>query len=140
MKDDMAGIFMERSIDMIIGMLGILKAGAVYVPIDTSYPKERIAFIMDDTKTPALLTQQSLAADLPESQSLILNMDINRDKIDRESVENPPTLTNADDRAYIIYTSGSTGKPKGVVVPHRAINRLVLNTDYVQINENDRIA
>jgi amino acid adenylation domain-containing protein len=139
-KDDMVGIFMERSIDMIIGMLGILKAGAVYVPIDTSYPKERIAFIMDDTKTPALLTQQSLAADLPESQSIILNMDTDRDKIERESADNPPTLTNADDRAYVIYTSGSTGKPKGVVVPHRAINRLVLNTDYVQINKDDRIA
>ncbi|HGY55116.1 MAG TPA: amino acid adenylation domain-containing protein [Caldithrix abyssi] len=134
-------IFMDRSIEMITAILAIIKCGGIYVPIDTTYPKERVAFILEDTGTPVLLTQSAFKNDLPaEGEQQILALDEKEQDILNEAASNPAVRTCADDAAYIIYTSGSTGRPKGVTVPHKAISRLVLNTDYIKITEDDKIA
>ncbi|PGA79207.1 non-ribosomal peptide synthetase, partial [Bacillus pseudomycoides] len=129
--DVLVGIHMERSVDMIIGLLGILKAGGAYVPLDTTYPKERLAFMLEDSKVPILLTQERLVEGLPEHTSKIVSIDTDWINISKESSRNLDVNTTPENLAYIIYTSGSTGRPKGVCVPHKAINRLVCNTNYI---------
>ena len=138
--DILVGICLERSVEMVIGLLGILKAGGVYVPLDTEYPKERLAFILRDTRTSVLLTQQRLLNRLPELKPQCVCIDTNWELIGLESEEKPSSEASADNFAYIIYTSGSTGTPRGVAVTHRAVNRLVMNTDYVQLNSGDVVA
>ncbi len=133
-------ICMERSPSMIIGLLAILKAGGAYVPMDTRYPKERLAFMLSDTRTGVLLTQQSLLRHLPHRGLRAICLDADADEIQRESAENLPNRTKPTDTAYIIYTSGSTGQPKGVAVPHLGVNRLVFKTNYIQLDATDRIA
>jgi amino acid adenylation domain-containing protein/non-ribosomal peptide synthase protein (TIGR01720 family) len=130
---------MERSLEMIIATLGILKAGGVYVPLDTAYPKDRLAFMLQDTQAPVLLTQQNLLENLPENHSHVVCVDSEEATIAQESAANPPVLANGNSVAYIIYTSGSTGIPKGVAVPHKAISRLVLHTNYVDFLPTDRV-
>ena len=139
-SDDFVAIIMERSLDMIVATLGILKAGAVYVPLDTAYPKPRMAFMLEDTQVPVILTQQQLTNNLPDYQAHIISVDDEWEKISLESTANPAIERSAESIAYVMYTSGSTGRPKGVAIPHKAINRLVLNTDYVKIEPSDRIA
>jgi len=138
--DDFVAIIMERSLDMIVATLGILKAGAVYVPLDTAYPKPRMAFMLEDTQVPVILTQKQLKNNLPDYQAHVIVMDEEWERIALESISNPIIERSAKSIAYVMYTSGSTGRPKGVAVPHQAINRLVLNTDYVTIEPTDRIA
>ena len=133
------GISMERSIQMIIGWLGILKAGAAYVPLDPDYPKERLAFMIEDTRMPVILTQKSLAHLFPKGSKTIC-LDTDWKTISQENKTTPVTGTGAGNLAYIIYTSGSTGRPKGAAVPHRGIVRLVFNTNYVQFDNHDRLA
>jgi len=133
-------MIMERSIDLIVSTLGILKAGGVYVPLDTAYPKDRMAFMLDDIQAPVLLTQNDLLTIIPETRAKVLCVDANWDEIGAFSSENIPCATNGDSLAYVIYTSGSTGKPKGVAVPHRAITRLVRNTNFVDSTPDDKIA
>jgi non-ribosomal peptide synthetase component F len=117
------GICMDRSLEMVVGLLGILKAGGVYVPLDTEYPKERLAFILRETGTSLLLTQQRVVSRLPELKPQCLCIDTDWELIDRESEETPRNEASPDNLAYIIYTSGSTGTPKGVAVTHRAVIR-----------------
>jgi amino acid adenylation domain-containing protein len=138
------GLYMERSLEMIVGLLGILKAGGAYVPLDPTYPRERVAFMLADSQAPILLTQQRLVANLPiqdpaggkqtkagtetspgENQNpKVICLDADWATIAQESQENPSSVANADNPAYIIYTSGSTGRPKGVVGLHRGtVNR-----------------
>ncbi|MGZ8937893.1 MAG: non-ribosomal peptide synthetase, partial [Limisphaerales bacterium] len=136
----LVGVYMERSIDMIAAFLGILKAGSAYVPLDLSYPKERLEFMIADTKMPLLLTQASLQNELPRGGVKVVALDTEWKKIQQEPQEMPRVEANAESLAYVIYTSGSTGQPKGVAVPHRGITRLVLNTDYVALKPTDRIA
>ncbi|MFZ5515901.1 MAG: amino acid adenylation domain-containing protein [Candidatus Zhuqueibacterota bacterium] len=133
-------MIMERSIDLIVATLGILKAGGVYVPLDTAYPKDRMAFMLEDIQAPVLLTQKDLLPIIPESTAKILCVDANWDDIRTYGSENIPCATDGSSLAYVIYTSGSTGKPKGVAVPHQAITRLVRNTNYVDITPEDKIA
>ncbi len=137
---DFVALYMEQSIEMICGFLAILKTGAAYAPLDISYPKERIRIITEDTKASILLTKSSLLDQIPEIDTDIISLDDESEKLSEYSTDNPAIPIQATDRAYIIYTSGSTGKPKGVVVPHRAINRLVKNTDYMQIEADHSIA
>ncbi len=119
----LVGLYVERSIDMLVGVLSILKAGGAYVPLDPTYPQERIAYILEDTATSVLLTQQALVGGLPEHNARIVYLDGNRGEItEPDNLELPIT---ADHLAYIIYTSGSTGKPKGVMVPHGGVANIV---------------
>ena len=137
--DVLVGICLERSVDMIVAMLAILKAGGAYMPIEATYPRERLTFMLTDSTTPLLLTQQRLASLLPKPAN-VLCLDSDWELIARESRRNLPRSATPESLAYVIYTSGSTGTPKGVAVPHRAVNRLVLNTNYIQLNSNDRVA
>lgn len=119
--DVMVGICMERSLEMVIALLGVLKAGGAYLPIDPLYPRERIAWIVEDAQMPAILTQQRLLDILSEHRGEIICLDTNWDLIAQESEANPVSNVTIDRLAYVIYTSGSTGKPKGAMLPHRAI-------------------
>jgi amino acid adenylation domain-containing protein len=130
----------ERSLEMVVGLLGILKAGGAYVPLDPSYPKERLAFMLEDSRVEVLLTQERMLGSLPEHGGRVVCLDRDWPRIEEESGANLPGGGGGDELAYVIYTSGSTGIPKGVAVSHRAVNRLVLNTDYVEVKATDRIA
>jgi amino acid adenylation domain-containing protein len=123
------GLCVERSLDLVIGILGILKAGAAYVPLDPAYPRERLAFLMEDSGTEALLTEERLREDLPAGlREWVLCLDSDREEIERQSSELPDAGATAEDAAYIIYTSGSTGQPKGVLVPHANVVELFAAT------------
>ncbi len=117
----LVGICLDRSVEMVVAILGILKAGGAYVPLDQEYPPERLAFILSDIQAPVLLTQQSLMGRLPEQAERIICLDTDWATIEQEDGTEPTADTNARNLAYIIYTSGSTGKPKGVMIPHAAI-------------------
>ena len=115
------GICVERSLELIIGILGILKAGGAYIPLDPCFPKERLAFICEDTRIPVLLSQERLLQSLPQFGGAVVCLDRDWEHISRESNLNPKSRVAAENLAYIIYTSGSTGTPKGVQVPHCAV-------------------
>ncbi|MGH7829540.1 MAG: AMP-binding protein, partial [Candidatus Binatia bacterium] len=200
--DVLVGICTERSLETVVGMLGILKAGGAYVPIDPDYPKERLAFMLDDTGAQVLLTQSKFLSQLPEmtddgrppttegkptaedrrrttaddaqssfsrstvgglrssspqsairhsqseirhSQSAfrhptVICLDKDWELIAHELDTNLSVGASAENLAYVIYTSGSTGKPKGVAIPHKAVNRLVINTDYIDVRSTDIVA
>ncbi|MFL6234420.1 MAG: amino acid adenylation domain-containing protein [Thermoanaerobaculia bacterium] len=121
---DLVGLCLERSLDTVVAILGVLKAGAAYVPLDPAYPTERLAFMLEDSRVPVLLTQQSLAESLPGTARRVF-----LDRISGESEEAPDVKVSADHPAYVIYTSGSTGRPKGVVVRHGNVTRLFTATD-----------
>ncbi|MEG3938617.1 amino acid adenylation domain-containing protein [Microcoleus sp. S36b_A3] len=123
--DVLVAICMERSLEIAIAVLGILKTGAAYVPIDPAYPKERLTFMLADTKTPVILTQSHLVSGLPEHQARTVCLDANWQEIANYSTENPASTVSPENLTYTIYTSGSTGKPKGVLLPHRALVNLI---------------
>lgn len=115
------GILLERSVEMVVALLAVFKAGGVYVPLDTSHPAERWALILADTKAHFLLTQEKLAAQLPAHEINLICVDTLREVIARESNANPVNRLVADNLAYVIYTSGSTGQPKGVQITQNAL-------------------
>ncbi|HKD02411.1 MAG TPA: condensation domain-containing protein, partial [Terriglobales bacterium] len=119
------GLFIERTLAMMVGPLGIQKSGAAYVPLDPSYPAERLRLTLDDAQAPVLLTQQSLLSSLPEHQAEVVCLDSDWEKIAQESTANPLSGATPEDLVYVIFTSGSTGRPKGVEVPHRAVVNLL---------------
>ena len=125
----LVGICMERSLEMVVGLLAILKAGGAYVPLDPDYPAERLAFLLQDSAVPILLTQRHLLPSLPESTARVLCLDADAPVFAAESDANPPPLATPDDLAYVIYTSGSTGVPKGVTVSHHNVVRLFRATE-----------
>lgn len=120
-SDVLVGIYMERSLEMIVAILGILKAGGAYLPLDPAYPQERLSFMLADAQAPVLLTQQQLLEKLPNSSASIVCLDTDWQTIQAASQQNPQTTSSPDNLAYTIYTSGSTGKPKGVMVTHRNV-------------------
>src|SRR5690349_8777413 len=122
---DVAGIFMERSLEMIVGILGVLKAGAACLPLDPSLPHERLAFMLRDAGEPVVLSQQRLAPKLPEVGARVVCLDSDWEAIAQKHDENPRTSVTPESLIYVIYTSGSTGRPKGVCMPHRALVNLV---------------
>jgi aspartate racemase len=136
--ETLVGCCIERSLDLIVALVGILKAGGAYVPLDPSYPKERFDYLLKDTNTPVLLTQKSLAPFLPVRRS------VKRICVDDDYA---PPSTDDDGKpiptggptslAYVMYTSGSTGQPKGVMVENRAIVRLVRNTNFCKFGPEE---
>ena len=121
----LVGICVERSLEMIVGLLGILKAGGVYVPLDPTYPQERLSFMLDDAKAGLLLTQQRLRKKLDSYPGETITLDADWVSISKESDQNPVSRCTAENLAYVIYTSGSTGRPKGVCVRHSSVVHLV---------------
>ncbi|BAY10179.1 non-ribosomal peptide synthetase family protein [Calothrix sp. NIES-2098] len=115
----LVGICVERSLEMIVGILGILKAGGAYVPLDPHYPQERLAFMLEDTQISILLTQQHLLPSLPNYNAQTICLDTDWERVAQQSQDNPILTAYPDNLAYVIYTSGSTGKPKGVAIAHR---------------------
>ncbi|NEQ83893.1 MAG: amino acid adenylation domain-containing protein, partial [Moorea sp. SIO2I5] len=124
--DVQVGICVERSIEMVVGLLGILKAGGAYVPLDSSYPSERLAYMLSDAKVAVLLTQASLVTSLPEYQGQMVCLDRDWGAIAQFSEENLSKVVKPENLGYIIYTSGSTGKPKGVAMSQRALVNLIM--------------
>ena len=133
----LVGICVERSLEMVIGMLGILKAGGAYVPLDPAYPHERLTFMLADTQILVLLTQQRLRGHLPNTEAAVFCLDSDWPAIAEENSDDLEDEIGAEDLAYVMYTSGSTGRPKGVCVPHRGVVRLVKDTNYVSLNANE---
>ena len=133
------GICLERSLELVIGLLGILKAGGAYLPLDLSYPAERVAFMLEDSNATVLITQQSLVQNFPQTNASILALDeLAKNSLENYSVGKPERRVKAGDLAYVIYTSGSTGKPKGVRVTHYNVVRLLQSTEHwFGFNETD---
>jgi amino acid adenylation domain-containing protein/non-ribosomal peptide synthase protein (TIGR01720 family) len=119
--DALVGICVERSWEMVVGLLGILKAGAGYVPLDPTHPKERLAFMLEDTRAPVLLTEKRLLESLPAHAAEVVCLDADWQTVARESGENLDAQTDSRNLAYVIYTSGSTGKAKGVLIEQRQL-------------------
>ncbi|MGI9543937.1 MAG: non-ribosomal peptide synthetase [Cyclobacteriaceae bacterium] len=127
-KGDLVGICADPSLELIVGILAILKSGGAYLPIDLSYPKERLAFMLEDAKAPMLLTQKALADKIPENAPEVIFLDdVN---INNSGQSNPGRSFDPTALAYVIYTSGSTGKPKGVKVSHYNVVRLFQSTEH----------
>src|SRR5271157_2756535 len=128
--ETLVGICMERSLEMVIAILGVLKAGGGYLPLDPAYPNDRRAFMLEDAQVPVLLTQTGLLAEVPQHRGTTICLDADWPSIAGESLENPAAQTKPENVAYVIYTSGSTGKPKGVMVTHANVARLFTSTDH----------
>ena len=130
----------ERSADMVVGLLGVLKAGGAYIPLDPAYPGERIAFMLEDSQSKLVLTQESLLDSLPAGDAERLCLDRDWPQIAEQPETAPGSAATADDLAYIIYTSGSTGRPKGVEIQHRALaNFLASLREEPGLNADDRL-
>jgi amino acid adenylation domain-containing protein len=137
--DVIVGLCLDRSLDLVVGLLGILKAGGAYLPIDLAYPRDRLAFMLDDARAPVLVTQRRLCEEIPTHRAAVLC-------IDEEGLlepgggpeENPVSQVRPEHLAYVIYTSGSTGKPKGALVTHHNVVRLFQATaDWFGFTERD---
>ncbi|MBE9178016.1 amino acid adenylation domain-containing protein [Oculatella sp. LEGE 06141] len=134
------GICLERGVEPIAAMLAVLKTGGAYVPIDPNSPPERLHFMLEDAGITVVLTQAGWLDALQGCKTTVVCLEQEWNAIAQESTENLAAAGTAAQLAYVIYTSGSTGTPKGVMVPHRAVNRLVCETNYVSIEPGDRIA
>lgn len=121
--DVVVGLCLPRCLDMVVGALGILKAGGAYLPIDPAWPPERLAFVLEDVQSPVLITNRSLAKQIPRGGQLIVAL--GAPEITMEFACPPLVKIKRDDLAYVIYTSGSTGQPKGVEIPHGGLANLV---------------
>jgi len=117
----LVGICVERSLEMLVGLLGILKAGGAYVPIDPAYPAERQAFMLESSQAPIVITQDPLVESLPAGEFKVVRLDSDWPRIAQLPSDAPLSGGDIEQLAYVIYTSGSTGKPKGVQIPHRAL-------------------
>jgi amino acid adenylation domain-containing protein len=138
--DVLVGLCMERSLDMVIGLLGILKAGGAYVPLDPAYPSERLAFMLHDAHVAGLVTQPQLVEKLPAPQTPVVCLAPGQEALAHARPDNPVSGVTAEQLAYVIYTSGSTGTPKGVQIPHCAVvNFLESMRHQPGLTANDRL-
>ncbi|HEY0406879.1 MAG TPA: amino acid adenylation domain-containing protein, partial [Pyrinomonadaceae bacterium] len=138
--ESFVGVLMERSVEMVVALLGVLKAGAAYVPLDPSYPQERLRFMLDDAGASVLLTQERAASLLSEYQGRIVLVDAERETFEGESAAALQGVAMATNLAYVIYTSGSTGRPKGVMISHRAIcNHMLWMNEQWPLDEMDAV-
>ena len=136
--DVLVGICIDRSADLVLAILGVLKAGGAYLPIDLSYPADRLLFMLADAQASVLLTEKKLTSSLPPHQAEVVCLDDSETLLENQPDTNPETSVQLDDLAYVIYTSGSTGKPKGCMVTHRNVARLMRSTEHwFRFNERD---
>ncbi len=136
----LVGLCVERSLEMVISLLGVLKAGGAYVPLDPNYPSERLGFMLEDSSVPVLLTQTQLVELLPPSSARVVCVDGDIEKIAFHSSENPSSAVTPDNLAYVIYTSGSTGKPKGVLLAHQGLcNLATAQIQLFDVQPNSRV-
>ncbi|MEP6743619.1 MAG: amino acid adenylation domain-containing protein, partial [bacterium] len=134
--DSLVGLCVDRSIEMVVGILGVLKAGAGYVPMDPTYPADRLAFMLEDANVFVLLTQSGLLDQLPPHNGPRISLDTDWDAIAKERKDNLGSWANPANLAYVIYTSGSTGEPKGVMIHHRGlVNYLSWATETYEVAE-----
>ncbi|HEY0372238.1 MAG TPA: amino acid adenylation domain-containing protein, partial [Thermoanaerobaculia bacterium] len=140
--DDCVAICTERNADLIVGLLGILKAGGAYLPLDPTYPQDRLTWMLNDAVPVALLVHSDVQDLLPETDIPVLRLDVDIPILTRRLATHNPQLPTVTSRnlAYVIYTSGSTGMPKGVAIEHRNVNRLVINNPYFTATSDDCIA
>ena len=131
------GLCVERSLEMMVALLGILKAGGAYLPLDPAYPPERLAFMLEDAAAPVLLTQSALRERLPAHAAKTICVDTDWPAIGQHLTTAPPNRLHPTNTAYIIYTSGSTGTPKGVCIPHQSVINFARNQSYVSWSAND---
>ena len=117
------GLCVERSPEMVVGLIGILKAGGAYLPLDPAYPADRLAFMLADAGAPVLVTQAALLDRLPAHEARVVCLDADVDAIAREPATAPALTLDPHHPAYVIYTSGSTGQPKGVMIDAREPRR-----------------
>ena len=139
-RETLVGICMERSLEMVVSLLGILKAGGAYLPLDPAYPQERLRLMLKDAQPLVVLTDEAHLAKCAALPAPVLCLEQEWEQVARCSEANLVQQAGGENLAYVIYTSGSTGQPKGVAVPQRAVSRLVLNTDYIKIAAGDRVA
>lgn len=136
--DVLVGLCVERSLDLVVAILGILKSGAAYLPLDLTYPKDRVAYILSDAQAPLLVTQTKLAEGLTGHPAKVICLDGDAAALAAESTVNPALTINAANIAYVIYTSGSTGRPKGMLITHHNVVRLMQATEpWYHFNERD---
>ncbi|WP_066382131.1 non-ribosomal peptide synthetase [Anabaena sp. CA = ATCC 33047] len=136
-KEVLVGICVERSLEMIIGILAINKAGGAYVPFDPAYPQERLAYMFQDTGVSVLLIQQQLRGLLPPNSAKVICLDTDQEIFSQYSPENLKTDVTPDNLTHIMYTSGSTGIPKGVCIIHRNVVRLAKGTNYASLTPQE---
>jgi amino acid adenylation domain-containing protein len=138
--ETLVGLFLERSLETVVALIGVLKAGAAYVPTDPGYPPDRISFLLGDCRAPVVLSQESLLDRLQAVDAEVICLDRDAASIGAESPENPRTRVGPLNLAYVIYTSGSSGRPKGVAVPHRGVCNLARFQQRVfRIGPQDRV-
>jgi amino acid adenylation domain-containing protein len=137
-RESLVGICVDRSLDMAVGILGILKSGAGYLPLDPEYPKERLAFMLDDARPVLVLTESKRANLVSDKAAQVVSLDSDWTDISSQSEENLDDAPRPEDLAYVIYTSGSTGKPKGVMIEHRNLANYLLGLNHeLHINAGD---
>src|SRR6185369_12954442 len=134
------GIMLDRSLELIVGLVAILKAGGAYVPLDPQYPQQRLTFMLADSKARTVITDSQYAQVLPASRAQLVVVDQDRERLAAQSEQDLPAAANGSNLAYLMYTSGSTGQPKGVAVTHEAVYNLVRGTNYVTLEESDVVA
>ncbi|NEO15575.1 MULTISPECIES: amino acid adenylation domain-containing protein, partial [unclassified Moorena] len=138
--ETLVGICVDRSVEMVVGLLAILKAGGAYVPLDPAYPQERLEYMFADSQVSVLLTQEQILAQLPQHQAQVVFLDRDWEKIATETPEKVESEVSPQNLAYVIYTSGSTGKPKGVLVEHKGLcNLATVQMQGFQVNSNSRV-
>ena len=136
----LVGLCVDRSLEAVVGILGVLKAGGAYLPLDPDYPPERLAYMLADARVPVLLTQERLAERLPEYAGQVVRLDADWPRIVEEAEGDLENQTTSDNLAYVIYTSGSTGRPKGVQLTHRGLVNLVgVVTEQFEMTAESRV-
>jgi amino acid adenylation domain-containing protein len=138
-QEELVAICLKRSPDMIASFLGVLKAGGAYVPIDLSYPKDRIAYMLEDSEASFVITTEDIAKELPGTNAKVIYLDKESAAISTQPRKNIQSNCRAESLAYVMYTSGSTGKPKGVAIVHRGIVRLIKNITYANLGMDETI-
>ncbi len=138
--DVLVAVCLDRSPDMLVAILGVLKAGGAYLPVDPALPKDRQAFMLEDAQVPILLTTSTHSGEMPPHTAIEIHFDTDWDSIATHSIENPARLSNSKHLAYVLYTSGSTGKPKGVTITHsNLVNFLASMRLEPGLNHNDTL-